>query len=164
MGEAGLLRAEVVGMVVHDEAVVRREVYLVSWSEVSVRGGAGLAMLRGRRKGVVMTPDGSVLFTVAVSGIWDLGGGREDDCEGSGIADPFACFSSSIGGAGAAMLKAGGGRQCRMAMGCNWYIPYKIVEAATVPISAVLYEIGYERMMAFSKFSALRTPHSSPKL
>ena len=48
-GEVGLLRAEVVGMVVHDEAVDRREAYLVSWSEVSGRGGGGFAMLRGRR-------------------------------------------------------------------------------------------------------------------
>lgn len=102
-GEEGLLGAEVVGMLCHDEAVARREAYLVSWSGVRVRGGGGWAMLRGRRKGVVGAADGFVLFTVAVSG-------TEDDCGCSGVADPFTCFASSTGicaGVGAAIWKAG---------------------------------------------------------
>lgn len=116
MGESGLLRAEVVGMAVHDEAVARREAYLVSWSDVSGRGGAGFAMLSGRRRGVVMRPDGSALFTVAVSGTEDLEGCR--DC----IADPFASFPSNIGdcvGPGTAMLETGGVCQYTEATGSN---------------------------------------------
>lgn len=104
MGESGLLRAEVVGMAVHDEAVAWRDAYLVSWSDVSVRKGEGLAMMRGRRKGVVMRSDGSALFTVAVSGNEDVEGCRDVD------TDPFASFPSNIRdcvGAGAAMLETG---------------------------------------------------------
>lgn len=102
-------------MVVHEEAVARREAYLGSWSGVSVGGGVGFAMLRGRRKGVVMTPDGSVLFTVAVSGTEDWEGCKEDDWGCAGIADPFACLLSSIGDcvdAGAAILEVGVACQC----------------------------------------------------
>lgn len=96
MGESGLLRAEVAGTVVHAEAMAKREPYFVSWSVVSVRKGGGFAMLRGRRKGVVMTPDGSVLFTVAFSGTEVLDGCKDDDCACSDIADPFTCFPSNI--------------------------------------------------------------------
>ena len=53
-----------------------------------------------------MMPGPSVLFAVAVSGT--------EGWEGSGVADPFTCFPSSIGncaGTGAAMWKVAGARQ-----------------------------------------------------
>ena len=125
IGEVMLLRAEVVGIVLQDETMLSNEVYLVFWSDVSVRGGGGFEKLRGRRNGVLMAPEGVVLSTVAVSGTGGSEGCAGGACDSSGIADPFICFSSIIedrAGGGAAMLKISYDRQWYSVIRCTSYI------------------------------------------
>ena len=54
MGKVGRAALEVVGRTVHDLAVVRREVYLVRWSEVRGLEGGGVISEDGWRMGVTI--------------------------------------------------------------------------------------------------------------
>ena len=54
IGALGEFLAEVVGISVQDEAVVRRVLYFLVWSGVSSGGGEGLAESAGRGNGLRM--------------------------------------------------------------------------------------------------------------
>ena len=129
IGEVRLLRAEVLGIVLQEETMWSKEVYLVFWSGVSVRGGGVFKLSRGRRNGVLMAPEGVVLSIVAISGTEDSEECAGGACDASGIADPFICFSSIIedcAGGGAAMLKVLYGRQWCSVIRCTSYIYYTL--------------------------------------